>query len=359
MPAVESNAYGLWVAKQTAKGTPATVATKKLIQVGGDIALNVEHGSENWSDTDRFGDATDFVNTITGGGSPTIEAQSNEVALLAYLFFGGETFAAKVAGTSPPKFTFEPGSSAGFWATFWKRVGLSQVVRQKFNDCRITSLRFEGSTANKVVKITPTILSLDAGEIFGADPAVGINPADPFLYTEGAGRFTIDGVPYSGHSQFAITFDNAENPYYGDGVRPVDVFAGNAQVTLEAITLALDAASYAQYCKQIYGTANPANGTKPIEQLPTIGSYSVDLRKTKDANGVARAADAVESLKIELGGVHWTPDQAIAPNPDGGLIELAFGGSMRKKHDGGAPPLAPKIARVTVETGAGDLAAHV
>jgi hypothetical protein len=47
---VESNVYGLWAAKQAAKGTGATAATKKLIQVGGGINPNRDDGSENWSD---------------------------------------------------------------------------------------------------------------------------------------------------------------------------------------------------------------------------------------------------------------------------------------------------------------------
>lgn len=359
MPVTESNVFGLWIAKQTAgRGTPAPTAIKKLLQVGGDVDLNVTHGSENYSDGDRFGNSTDYVDAISGGGSPVIEAQSDVVAYLCNLFFGQEAFTAKVGGASPPKFVFEPGSTAGYWATVWKSLGLTAKVRQKFNDTRLTSLRIEGSTANKIVKITPTFLSLDAGEFITADPVVALSTQAPFLYNEGAGTFTIDGTVYRGQSQFAIVFDNAETVVPGDDIRPYDVQVGNAQITLDAITLALDGASYAQYCKQVYGTATPANGDRPISQMPSIGSYTANLRKTKGANGAARALDAVESLKIEVGGVHWTPDVAMAPNPDGGLIELPFAGQMRKNPSGGVAPAAPVLARVTVETGAGDNAAH-
>lgn len=364
MPAVESNVYALWCAKQTAKGTPVTAiasgtAGKRVIQVGGDIDTNREDGSENFSDLDRFGDSTDFVNTLSGGGSPVIEAQSDVVAYIAYLFFGSETFAAKVPGTSPPKFTFEPGASAGFWSTWFKRVGLTQIIRHKFNDCRITSLRIEGSTANKVLKITPTIASLDPGEIYSTDPVVELGTQEPFFYTEGEGRFAIGGTVLRGHTQFAIVIDFAESPYYGDSVKPLDVFAGNARVTLEGVTLVLDADGIAQYNKEVYGSASPAAGTKPLTNLPSRGTYVVDLRKTKDANGVARAADAIESLKIEVGEVKWSPDVAIPPAPDGGLIEIALAGEMRKNAAGGAAPTAPKLVRLTVETGLGDNTAHV
>src|SRR5881409_3127560 len=109
--AVESNIYALWAAKQTAKGTPATVATKRLIQVGGDVNTNPDHGLENFSDLDRFGDSADFVNTVIGEGSPVVQMTHDEVAYLSWLFFGAEVFTAKAVGTSPPKFVFEPGAT--------------------------------------------------------------------------------------------------------------------------------------------------------------------------------------------------------------------------------------------------------
>jgi hypothetical protein len=344
---VESNIYGLWAAKQTAKGSPAATASKQYRQVAGDFAVNREDGSENYSDLDRFGDTADFVNTLIGQGNPTIQATPKELAHLCWLFFGTEVFTAAVGGTSPAKHVFEPGASTSFWATFWKRVGVSDVVRHKFNDCKLSALRFEGSSANKIVKVMPTILSLDPGEIVAADPTGATIPDHsdanrPFLFTEGAGAFTIDGSAFTGASQFALTIDNGDAPYYGDDVVPINTTPGNPTITLESITMVLDAASLQRYNSIIYGSATPAPGAKPIKTLPALGSYGFTIQRGTLNNRV--------QFKVEIPQVKWSPDLAIPPNPDGGPVEIALTGAMRKQ------AATPKSIRVTVETGATDSA---
>lgn len=341
---VESNIHAFWVASQpSGRGVPATVAQKHPVVVAGDLATNREDGSENFSDLDRFGDAADFVNTIAGGGALTCHAQANIIAYICWLFFGSEVFTAKVVGTSAPKFVFQPGVTTGKWSTWWKRVGLSTIFREKFNDCKISSLRFEGSTANKVVKVIPNVMSLDPGETFAADPTPTIDTDDPFVWTEAKGKITIDGTVYNGSSQFAIVCDDALTAVYGDAANAYALVTGNAGITLDGITMILDDASLARYNTQIYGTATPAAGTKPIQNVPAIGSYTIEF--------VRGTGDTKLSFKIEVFGVKWSPDVAIPPNPDGGAIELAFGGSMRKV--AGQPAI-----KVTVETGAGDNIAH-
>lgn len=339
----EANVYALWAAKQTAKGTPAAAATQRMIQVAGDFDVNRDDGSENYSDLDQFGNQTDFVNTLLGNGNPTIEAQPDQLAYIAWLFTGAEAYTAKAVGTAPAKSIFDFATAQPFFSTWWKRVGLTDIVRQKFNDCIITSIRIEGSTANKVVKIIPTIISLDPGEVYlsGTEPVVAIDVVAPFLYTEGAGSFTVDGTVFTGQSQFALVVDFASTPWYGDSVTPYAMVPGNATITLDGITLLLDAASLARYYTLIYGTATPGAAAKPLKTLPALGSYSAMLSRG--------ASDTRVSAKIEVPKVKWAPDLSIPPNPDGGAIEIALAGSMRKNPTGGAAPLAPTAARLTVE----------
>src|SRR3954447_9908017 len=108
--------------------------------------------------------------------------------MLSYLFFGQETFTPLVAGTSPPKYEFEPGASGSFYTTWWKKVGQNEVVRQQFNDTKLTGWRLEGSTANKVVKLNPTLMALDPGVVYDVDPVAEVERVNPFMYTEGAGK---------------------------------------------------------------------------------------------------------------------------------------------------------------------------
>ena len=344
MAVVESNIYALWAAKQTAKGTAATVATKRLQQVAGSIETARADGSENFSDLDRFGDAVDYIDTIQGEGSPVIHAQPNATAYLCWLFFGGETFTAGGGGAAP-KFVFVPQTNTGFWSTWWKRVGLSEIVRHKFNDVKIASLKIEGSTANKIVKVTPTVAALDPGERFATDPTPSVEVAKPFLYTDAVGTFTIDSTVFTAQTQFAITIDAGLTPYQGDAIKFSEMVAGNASISMDGVTLLLDTDGLGQYNKIIYGTASPAGGAKPATTAPAIGSFSCEFSR---GTGVTR-----ESLKVELPAVKWSPDLAIEPSPDGGAIEISLGGQQRKV--AGSPAV-----RVTVETGGtgGDTAAH-
>lgn len=320
--ALESNIYALWGAKQTAKGTPATEATKKFRQVAGDMSTSREDGSEGFSDMDRFGNMTDYVNTLTGEGAPGIQATPTETAWLFWVFFGADT----VTGAADPwKHVFTPQTNGGFWATFWKRVGASVARKDKFNDCKIGQLVLEGSTGQKVIRVTPSILALDPGEVFAVDPTGEMPKEEPFLWTEGQGTFKVNGTVLKGSSQFTATWDEGLSPYYGDDVIAMDMITGNAQITL-GTTILVDEEGHKEYNKRIYGTATPAAGVKPIKVPEAVGSYSFKLTK-KNAAGVVTPA---RNMLVEFPGVKWAPDVAIPPSPDGGAVELSLGGGMRK-----------------------------
>lgn len=210
-----------------------------------------------------------------------------------------------VVGKYNSHVTTSTNPTGGFWSTWFKRLGGSSVIRQRFHNCKMGGMTLEGSTAQKVCRITSTLVSLDPGIVFGGGtvkksenvvlatleeqntPEAGnlalsskeINLGNiPFIYTEGAGKYVIDGHVFHGHTQFNIAWDLALTPVYGDEVTPYDLVPGQAKVTLSA-TLVLDAVAYEQYCRIVYGTSNPGVGTIPIEHLPAMGSYEVALRK--------------------------------------------------------------------------------
>lgn len=320
--ALESNLYALWAAKQTAKGTPAVASTKRFNQVAGDVATNREDGAEGFSNMDRFGDMQDYVNTLTGEGNPGLQATPTETAWLCWIFFGADT----VTGAADPwKHVFTPQTNGGFWATFWKRVGGSVAQKEKFNDCKVGQLVMEGSTGQKVIRVTPSVLSLDPGEVYTTDPLTTQPIEDAFLWTEGTGTFKVNGVVLNGSSQFTATWDEGLSPYYGDDVVAVDLVTGNANITL-GTTVLVDAAGQGEYNKRIYGEAAPAAGKKPLKVPEAVGSYLFKLTKKNAAGALVPA----RTLEVEFPGVKWAPDLAIPPSPDGGAVELSLGGSMRK-----------------------------
>jgi hypothetical protein len=321
MPALEAHIEAAWIAKQTAKGTPVAVAVKRGRKVGGGMSPNPEHGSEPYSDGERFNNAEDFLNTLVGNGNPIFQAQPGLFAYLHYLMLGAEVV------TGPTNTVYQhvatPNNAGGFWFGAWKRAGQNVLLRQKFNDCRLVSLRVEGSSANKVVKITPTFISLDSGEIFTSDPVQAEDADRPFLYTEAVGTFNLDGTVFKGHSSFAYVISDAVTPWYGDDVTPYDVAFGRGQITVEGVTLLVDQAGLEQYNRIVYGSANPGNGVKPQKSV-YYGSYAFELKR-----GTAGQADYRRAL-VEFPRVKWNPDVSIEGNPQGGAVELALGAEARK-----------------------------
>ena len=281
MPSIESRVEGAWVAKQTGKGSPAAAAVKRLRKIGGDMLVNRDDGSQNWSDGQRFSDAEDFANTLVGNGNPQLQAQPGTLAYLMYLMSGQESVTAVTGTAGRYDHVATPNNAGAFWSTWWKKVGESAVVpqRQKFNDCRMSSMRVEGSSAAKVCRMTPTWVSLDPGEVYVTDPVQAEDTDRSFLYTEGEGRFTINGATFRGHSSFAFQINDGVAPWYGDSVRPHDVVFGEGQIMLEGVTILVDQQGKDYYDEIIYGRTSPAAGVKPRTDIPLYGSYSVELKR--------------------------------------------------------------------------------
>lgn len=326
---LENRVYGLWVGKQTAKGTKNAAPSKRLVQVAGELGFGVDVGSENYSDLSKFGSLTQWVNNVLGQGTPGIEATPTELAYLLWLFHGGETVTPITGPPAAQRHAFVPLSGQGHWATFVRRLGQSVIRRDSFNDCRIGQVVIEASTATKAVRITPTILSLDPGEVIAADPAATMPTDAPFLYTDGAGAFSLNvaglgSVVFRGQSQFALTLNEDLAPQYGDDVRPYDLSQGNAGATIAA-TVLLDSVADARFNELVYGAAAPSAGTKPLARVSPVGGYSFLLTQ-KDP---VTAANTGRKFDFTSTSIQWAIPDYPGPNPDGGPTELAMAGTIR------------------------------
>jgi hypothetical protein len=436
--AMEVQRSALWWGKQTAKSVENTTPAHRGYQVGGDFALNRDIGSVQVSDGSKYGSQIRYINTLSGAGSPAIEATPSEIASLLWLAHGQEVFTAgtnnvqtlagnpssgifdlvfwdgsqtitvtgvantvtaaaldtafeaalaaagyaasqvTVAGgplnttpititfngtqtaarpfatltkandtTSPAvsitnttpgvrgKHTFTPQAAAGHWATFVKSVGTGTVQRHSFIDCLIGGFTLEASQAQKDMRITPSLLSLDPYKVIASDPTAvlptGVD-ARPFIYTEATGTFTLGtGVASTviqGQSSFTLTVNEDRAPAYGDDVVPYDFAVGTPTVAV-SITFIFDGVGLARWNELIYGTAAPTAGTKPLRNLPAAGSYAADW-KQKDSKSNLTGNEA----KVTIPSVNWDVPAAPAPNPSGGLAEVTLGGAMQ--NPGGA-----------------------
>jgi hypothetical protein len=314
MPIVENKIYGLWVGKQTGRGVAVATAGKRLRQVTGNVKVDRSDNRERFGTDSRYGDAQHFVDSIVGSGDPGVQAQPGSLAYLLWLMAGQET----VTGAADP-WTHEitPANAGGFWFSVWKKVGVSDIVREKSADCRISQLTIEGSTGQKVVRITPTIISLDPGEKFATDPVKAFDEDNAFLYTEGESAFKVNASVIRAQSQFSITINEALEPVYTDSVVPLELVAGEPEVSV-ALTLALNTEGLKIYNREVFGSEEPVAGTKPLKKLPATGAYSFLL--TKEAN---------RTFSLELPGIKWTPDVAVEPNPAGGLTEVSLAGMLK------------------------------
>jgi hypothetical protein len=285
MTLLETNIYGLWGGKQTAQGSPNVTPAHRLVQVAGDIAPARDDGSEVFSDLTKYGAETEWVNSVSGAGEPANEGTPDELAWLHWMFHGAETVTAVTGPPTAQKHRFVPSSGRGFLGTYFARVGQSVIRRHQHNDTLITRLVVEGSTANKAVRVTPRLLSLDPANIYTTDPTAAMPTDKPFLYTDGATAFTIDGTAFRGASAFTYTIDDAWDVVYADDVLAFDWQQGTPTVTV-GVTLYFDTAALGYWNTLVYGTAAPVAGTKPLKRIPALGSYAADLVQ-KDSTGAA------------------------------------------------------------------------
>lgn len=431
--AQEIQRSALWWGKQVAKGTELTTPTHRGLQVAGDFGLNRDVGSVQVSDGTKYGSQVRFLNTMSGAGTPGIEATPSEMGSLLWLAHGAEgsfvagtnnvwtlganpasgTFtlvifdgtqsinvtaipntvtnaaldtsieaamaaagyganAVTVAGgplnttpititfngtqtaarpfatmtkandtTSPAvtitnttpgvrgKHTFNPSATQGHWATFVRSVGTSVVQRHSQVDCLIGGFTIESSQAQKDMRITPNLLSLNPFKTIAADPAAtlpsGVD-ARPFIWQEAQGTLTLgtglSSTVVNGQSAMTFTVNEDRSPAYGDDVVPYDFAVGTPTVAI-SVTIIFDAVGLARWNELVYGSAAPATGSTPLRGLPSAGSWSGDW---KQKDGQANVTG--NEFKLTLPSINWDVPEAPAPNPAGGLAEVTLGGTL-------------------------------
>lgn len=333
--ALESNIHAIWGAKQSAKAAPATAPTtattgiRLLLGAQGDLSAQPEMGSEVFNDLDIFGDAQDYLQSMSGGGQLPIIATPNELAWLCWAINGGETVNAIVGPPVKKEHVGVPLPNP-FFFSFWKRVGSSIIDRQRFVDCVVNQLEITAGTGQQVMRVTPQIISLDPAEKVVADPTLAVTTDDGFLWTEADGAVTISvageaAAVLAGPTQYTITINKNYELVYADSTVPHDLQPGTPSIGV-SLAMVLDQPSFDLANRLLYAVASPGGGVKPVKFLGGMGSFDV-LHTQKDSAGVATGNKA----QFTIPGVRWLKPTAIAvPNPGGGGGTLELSGQMRK-----------------------------
>ncbi len=336
MPELEQNFYALWAARQASRGAAAAAAAmRRLRQIGGDFAIQRADGNEAYSDLSKYPANADWIDSLLGSGEPVIHGTPAETAFLYWLLHGAETVVANAAQVGPPAVPasnthqFRPSLTRPHWATFQKRVGNIVSTRHLYADSLVTRIVMECSTANKAMRLTSRVLSLDPAAVQAADPAAALPAKRMFLYTDGRGEFRIDGTVFRGQTQFTFTIDEALEADYGDDTKPFEIVQGTPSVTIGA-TIKLDADAMALWNKLIYGAAAPAAGAKPLDRVPSLGTYSAKLTQAEVATTETNRID------LTIPQVKWAPPELPGGNIAGGSSELVLAGAVRNPAAGGA-----------------------
>ena len=291
MPGIENRIGAVWLGKQSAKGTPALdAALKQGRWVGGDFNMARADGQSQYLDGERFSNAADFIDTITGTGSPVFHGQAGFVGLLAYLFLGQETVTTKTTAAGVEavyEHVATPSSSGAFWVTAKKKVGQAVgPLRQRFTDYRPSALRLEASSAAKVMQATfPGTAVGEVGDTWGpTDPTAPLATDEPLLFTEAAGKIKLDVgdgdlAVFRGTSAMAVQLNDSLTPWYGDDVTPYEVIFGLGNIVIEALTILVDEAGLEVFNYLMYGSKNPPPGTPARRVLPPFGAYEFDASR--------------------------------------------------------------------------------
>lgn len=309
MALLELNQAGLWWSSQTAMGTIPSTAAKKGRWVGGGIGGTVTMGQEPFADGSRFNSTLQYPDRLEGGGSPGIQGQSGPVGHLLWSMLGSET----VTGTGPYTHVITPGASSKYM-TWWTTVGSSIVRRRRHEDCRPRAVTVTGATDQKVIRITPELLSINPDKIQGTDPVKTLDSGEPLLYTEGASTYTVNGTVYPVHSAFSITVSDGLELVYGDRVNAADVATNLGEVSF-TVTMALNSTVQTLVNTLKYGSGSPATDAAPQQAAPALGTYSFDITRS-----------TTDEIKVEILNVSWNVPDEPDPSPQGGVPTITLSG---------------------------------
>ncbi|HEU4657900.1 MAG TPA: hypothetical protein VFR97_10255 [Capillimicrobium sp.] len=319
---LELNKYALWAGVRKDRATAALAAAAvRLLWLTGNLEINREQATDNFSDLGKFGGTIDAITRLSGGGTPAIAATPEEFARLLWIFHGGETTQAVAGPPAKTKHIFKPLPGSGFWVDFWKHLGETDKQLEQYLLSKISQVVIDLSTANAGGRITPTIVSLDPAVTYAADPADGMPVKGPFKYQEGEGAFKLDGVVHRGLTQLTLTLNEDLQVVPGDGVAPLDLQPANPSATI-GFTLQLNAQGLARFFEQVYGTPTPAAGTRPIGHLPPLVGYNALLKRRDDDGNLTG-----DEFEVDIPNIRLQMPPAPAPG-GGGTSELAFAGRL-------------------------------
>jgi hypothetical protein len=288
-----------WIAaaKQTAKGTPATVAagtTFKNPFSGGNIGPVRE--TDTLSETDASRDrGVAYVVTSGVEGSPEFYVRGPSAGFWLFAGLGADA----PTGTDP-NYTHAITPNATLpYITIWRNI--SNTLYERYQDCKVSSLTISAE-AGAPLTIAAGIQGLGTTRLTADPDGTNLAPlASESVYSFNEAAVTLGGGATALVRSFELTIENNVTRQQTDDVTPYDVVEGIREVSLgfDLIFESLD-----EYNKFHYG------GAAGTTISPNIFTTSATFTFTKGAN---------EEIAFNLPSIAYE-EFPVEPDPGGDPI---------------------------------------
>ena len=256
-------------AKQTAKGTAASVAKYKNAFSGGNIGPVRETDRLTETDSSRDQGAA-YVTTSGVEGSPEFYVRSDSIGFYLAAALGGVT---APTGTTPNfVHTITPAQSLAYH-TFWRNVGGGNGVLEVFQDCFVGSLSISAE-AGAPLTATAGIQGRQAS-FLTVDPNAAVNLDNEQVFNFNNAAITLGGTATALVRSFEFGLENNVTRQQTDDVIPYDLSVGQREISLGFDMLFEDTTEYRKFH---YG------GAAGTVISPNIYTTSATLTFTIDPN---------------------------------------------------------------------------
>lgn len=269
MAGLRGNIAWLMAAKQSAKGTPATVAagtTLKMPLTGGNMGPVRE--TDNLSETDASRDAGQaYVTTSAVEGTPEFYVRDS-IGWWLHKVLGADA----VTGSTNFVHTITPANTLPY-ITAWKMLG--DTLWERYQDCKVGSLTLSAD-AGAPLTASVNIQGVNATRLTSTPDPTTLAPVDSGLpYSFNEATVTLGGGATALVRSFELSIENNITRQQTDGVEPYDVVEGSREISLgfDLIFETLD-----EYNKFHYG------GAAGTVVSPNIFSTSAVFTFTKGVN---------------------------------------------------------------------------
>lgn len=305
MPGITSALGTVGLAKQSAKGSVASVPTVKLKLSSAPSLMPVKSRSRYvTTDTGRDNGGS-FTSRLGVSGEFSCYAEPNAMGLLSYLALGTNAD----TGAGPYTHTATPANDLPYF-TLFRSVG--GVIFEVWEDCKLGRLSLEGG-AGGAYQVTIGCEGLTS-RLQAADTALAALDPAGLLFMEGAGTFKIDTVARAIH-RLSLEINNNISSYQADNYFSQDVDPGKREISLSVSTRFGGLSAWPDYHNFFYNSvAAPANLS------PIVATRAMELL-------VARTAAL--SWQVNLPQVTYA-GVPVQPDPGGDPIEIELSCEVEK-----------------------------